>query len=90
LTEYQPLNNLGVTGNGLQSLDFNEDEQMLERDRRVKENVRKKIERARQFGGAGAMTRVNPTQQQTGVGGVGGQMEVSSLRIGANLVMNQQ
>jgi hypothetical protein len=42
------LTSLGVTGNGLQMIET--DEEMADRNVRVKDNVRKKIERARQVG----------------------------------------
>lgn len=67
------LASLGVTGNGLQMIETDED--FADRNVRVKENVRKKLERARQVG---LFNKNTPQSNEP----------VSSLRIGANMVLS--
>ena len=69
------LASLGVTGNGLQMIET--EEEMADRNVRVKDNVRKKIERARQVGLFNKGTNGTPNMEA-----------VNSLRIGANNVLS--
>ena len=71
------LASLGVTGNGLQMIET--EEEMADRNVRVKDNVRKNIERARQVGLFNKATNGTPNMEA-----------VNSLRIGANMVLSTQ